>query len=57
MMVTGVPRGNSSASWSTTSLGTRMQPWETSRPMLVGSFVPWMAIWPLPPPNSDSVSE
>ena len=38
-----------------TSLFTRTQPCDTVVPMVPGSLVPWIAIWPSPPANSLSV--
>ncbi len=35
----------------------RTHPLLTSEPIRPGRFVPWMAIWPLPPPKLVSTSE
>src|SRR5690606_34882984 len=56
---TGVPRGRpiSSTRRVITSLWRRMQPLETSWPILSGSLVPWMPITPWPPLKDSSTLE
>ena len=56
LMTTGVPSGNVDRR-SMASLTMRTQPCDTSWPMSPGLFVPWIAIWPSPPPNSVRTSE
>ncbi len=48
---TGVPLAASEATWIQAALSIRMQPLLTVPPMLRGLLVPWMAIWPMPPPK------
>ena len=50
-IVTGVPSGSRWASRTMSPLRRRIQPWLMLRPMLLGSFVPWMPICPGPPPK------
>jgi hypothetical protein len=45
-MSTGVPAGVAVKSRRKTGLCTRMQPFETGRPIDQGSFVPWIATGP-----------
>ncbi len=58
-MCTGVPSGSpmSSTRAVIASFGSRMQPWETARPMDVGSFVPWIPMTASPPANESSTGE
>ena len=52
-IVSGVPIGSSLANWTTSELGTRIQPWDGCPGMSHGSLVPWM---PMTPPPGQSVS-
>ena len=54
---TGTPRGRPTCSTmrTTTSSGTRMQPWLTLRPIEEASAVPWTPMRPSPPANSSRV--
>src|SRR5712691_5728225 len=52
-MSTGVPPGVSAKSLFSVGFGTRMQPFDTARPIDHGSFVPWI---PIGPPCAQPVS-
>ena len=52
----GVPAGSISASWVTTSLVMRMQPFDAAVPMRSGWLVPWKATTGRPLSNRSSAS-
>ena len=45
-MTTGVPRGAAPKIFRSVAFGTRMQPFETARPIDHAAFVPWIPIGP-----------